>query len=129
MLRTVPVRAEDLGLVSAGQPEPLMIWEEQGGRRVLTDRQESDPETGELLWTVYGMPTLAERPEILAIRTRARHQPVLTQFGPIALDGLAVNIRKDRNGNIAQYWEAAGVRDAGGKGGQRQEHKAEGQPA
>lgn len=123
MLRTLPVAAEMLGLVSAGQPEPAMVWEDVNGRRTQTDRQETDPDTGELIWTVYGMPTLAERPEVLAIRTRARQQPVLTQFGPITVDSLEVNVRIDKAGKLVQYWSAAGVRDASGKQQHRPEHK------
>jgi hypothetical protein len=122
MIRTLPVRAEDLGFVSAGQPEPVMVWEEIGGRRTLTDRQEHD-EQGMPLWTAYLMPTLAERPEVLQVRVAARQQPVLAQFGPVTLDGLVVNVRKNRNGDLVQYWEASGVTDAGQ--GNRREHKQE----
>lgn len=130
MLRTLPVAAEMLGFVSAGQPEPLMIWEEKDGRRQLTDKQEQDDQTGEPIWTCYLLPTTADRPEVLSVRTRGRQQPVLTQFGPVAVDSLEVNVRVDKSGRLAQYWSAAGVRDAG-QGGRKnhQEHKPEGQAA
>ncbi len=55
MIRTLPVAAEMLNLVAAGPCEPVMVWEDQGGRRTLTDRQETDPDTGELVWTAYLM--------------------------------------------------------------------------
>lgn len=112
-LRTIPVAAELLGLVAAGQPEALMIWEERDGRRQLTDRPETDPDTGELLWTAFVMPSAAERPEVLQVRVPARQQPVVTLFGPVALDNLSVNVRIDKSGRLAQYWSAAGIRDAG----------------
>lgn len=128
MIRTLPVRGEELALVSAGQPEPVMIWEEVGGRRTLTDRQELD-DAGQPLWTIYAMPTLADRPEVIQVRVPARQQPVLTQFGPIALEGLMVNVRKNRNGDLVQYWEASGAADAGNghRPQPKQEHKGEGQ--
>lgn len=129
-LRTIPVAAELLGLVSAGQPEPLMRWDEKDGRRVLTDQQEKDEETGEPLWTAYLMPTGADRPEVLSVRVRARQQPVLTQFGPVAVDGLEVNARVGKDGRMAQYWSAAGIRDGAPNGHRpqpKQEHKGEGQ--
>jgi len=111
-LRTIPVAAEMLNLVAAGPCEAVAVWEEKDGRRVLTDRQEHDEETGEPLWTAYVMPTGTDRPEVLSIRVRARQMPVLTQFGPVAVDSLEVNARVDRNGKLAQYWSAAGIRDA-----------------
>jgi hypothetical protein len=144
MLRTLPVDPGPLGFVAAGQPDPVMIWAEQDGRRVLTDRQETDEHTeqcstdctrhtGELLWTAYVLPTAAERPEVLQLRMPAKQQPVLTLFGPVDVVGLEVNVRVDKAGRLAQYWAAAEVRDApqtGRKNGQQhhQEHK-EGQPA
>lgn len=64
MIRTLPIAAEMLNLVSAGQPEPVMVWEDQNGRRVLTDRQEHDDATGEPIWTCCVMPTGTERPEV-----------------------------------------------------------------
>lgn len=117
-LRTIPVAAEMLGLVAAGPCEPLMRWDEKDGRRVLTDHQEKDDDTGELLWTAYVMPTGTDRPEVLSVRVRATHQPVLTQFGPVAVDNLEVNARVGKDGRMAQYWSAAGIRDAAP--GQRQ---------
>ncbi|MHC1559895.1 hypothetical protein ACR9E3_13140 [Actinomycetospora sp. C-140] len=132
MIRTLPIAAEMLNLVSAGQPEPVMVWEDQNGRRVLTDRQEHDSETGEPIWTCYVMPMGTERPEVLQLRVPARQQPVLTQFGPVAVDNLTVNVRVDRAGKLAQYWSAAGIRDAAqpGKRNGHAEHKQpEGQSA
>ena len=35
MLRTLPVSDDQLGLVSAGQPEALMIWDEVGSDELL----------------------------------------------------------------------------------------------
>lgn len=131
MLRNLPVRAEDLGLVSAGQPEAVAVWEEQNGRRVLTDRVEHDEDSGDPLWTCYLMPTAAQRPEVLAVRVPARQQPVLSQFGAVHVDGLEVRVTIDKGGKLAQYWAASGIRDAGqaGRKNGHQEHKPEGQPA
>lgn len=130
MLRSLPVAPELLGFVAAGQPEAVMVWSDEGGRRVLTDKQETD-DAGDALWTVYLMPTLAERPEVIQVRVAARQQPVLGLFSAVAVDGLQVNIRKNKNGDIAQYWEASAVRDAGqpGRKNGHQEHKPEGQAA
>lgn len=124
MIRTLPVNGEALGLVSAGTPEAVMVWEDIAGRRTLTDRQETDPASGQRLWTVYAMPTLAERPEVLQVRVTADQQPVLAMFGPIRLEGLTVNVRKDKSGNLVGYWNATGVADAG-HGNRRQDHKQE----
>ena len=129
-LRTIPVVVVLLGLVAAGQPEPLMRWDERDGRRVLTDQQEKDEQSGELLWTCYVLPSVADRPEVLTVRVAAPHQPVLTLFGPVAVDGLEVNARVGKDGRMAQYWSASGIRDAGpaGKRNGHQEHKQD-QPA
>ena len=128
MLRTLPVHAEPLALVAAGQPEPVAVWEEKDGRRQLTDRVEHDETTGHPLWTCYVMPTAAERPEVLSLRVPAPQQPVLTLFGPVHVEGLEVNVRVDKAGKLAQYWAATGIRDAGHQGrrnGQHGEQKAE----
>lgn len=129
-LRTLPIAAELLGLVAAAQPEALMRWDEKDGRRVLTEHQEKD-DAGDFLWTAYVMPTGTERPEVLQVRVPARQQPVVTQFGPVALDNLEVNVRVGKDGKLAQYWSATSIRDAGqaGKRNGHQEHKPEGQPA
>lgn len=125
MLRTLPVDPAPLNLVSAGTPEALMIWGEENGRRVITDRQETDSHTaqcdpgctrhtGRKLWTCYLMSSSAERPELISVRVPADHQPVLSQFGPVTLVGLEVNVRVGRDGKLAQYWAASEVRDAAG---------------
>ena len=131
MIRTVPVAAEMLGLVAAGSCEPVMIWEDVAGRRTLTDRQEHDDTSGEPVWTAYLMSSAGDRPEVLSVRVPARQQPVLTQFGPVAVDNLEVNVRVDKSGRLAGYWNAAGVRDgaqAGKRNGQV-EHKTDQQAA
>ncbi len=112
MIRTVPVAAEMLGLVAAGPCEPVQVWEDQAGRRTLTDRQETDPDTGELVWTAYLMCQSGDRPEIVQVRVPAPQVPVLTVFGPVAVDSLEVNVRVDKAGKLAGYWSARGVRDA-----------------
>lgn len=112
MIRTVPVAAEMLGLVAAGQPEPVQVWEDVAGRRTLTDRQEHDDISGEPVWTCYLMCQAGDRPEILQVRVPAPQQPVLTLFGPVAVDSLEVNVRVDKAGKLAGYWSARGVRDA-----------------
>lgn len=130
MLRTLPVDPGPLGLVSAGQPDAIYVWEEQGGRRVLTEKPETDDD-GVPLWTCYLMPTAAERPEVLQVRVPAKVQPVVTLFGPIDVAGLEVGVRVDKAGKLAQYWSASEVRDAG-QGHRRngsQEHKAAEAPA
>ena len=112
MIRTVPVAAEMLDLVAAAPPEALMIWAEEGGRRVLTDRQEVD-DAGRRLWTCYAMPRLeGQRPEIIQVRVPADVQPVLTVFGAVAFDSLEVRVNVDKAGKLAGYWSARGVRDA-----------------
>lgn len=123
MLRTLPVNGEALGLVSAGTPEAVMRWDDKDGRRIMSEHQEVDPDTGQRLWTVFAMPTLAERPEVLQVRVTADQQPVLSMFGPIRVEGLSVNVRKDKAGAIVQYWSASSVADAGH--GNRREHKQE----
>src|SRR5690349_15711276 len=37
---SIPVAAEMLGLAAAARPEPLMRWDEKGGRRGVTEHQE-----------------------------------------------------------------------------------------
>lgn len=130
-LRTIPVAPELLGLVAAGQPDPLLKWTEKDGRRTQTDEPERDEQTGDPLWTCYLMPTTAERPEVIQVRVPAKQQPVLGQFSAVAVDNLTVNVRVDKGGKLIQYWAASDVRDAGQqhrRNGQP-EHKAEGQPA
>lgn len=135
MIRTIPVAAELLGLIAAAPCEPLMVWEDQGGRRVLTDRQERDEATDEPVWTAYVMPVVAGvRPEVVSVRVPARQQPVVTHLGPVAFDNLEVRVAVDKGGKLAGYWSAAAIRDAapGTKrnGHQGEQHKqGEHQPA
>ncbi len=131
-LRTLPIAAELLGLVAAGQPDPVVDWVERDGRRQPGD-QARDESTGDLVWTCYLMASTAERPEVLQVRVPAAQQPVLTQFGAVAVDNLEASVRVDKAGRLAQYWAATGIRDAaqpGRKNGQG-EHKpqSEHQPA
>lgn len=129
-LRTLPVAGELLGLVAAAQPEALMVWEERDGRRTLTDRQETDEQSGDPVWTAYLLPTVAERPEVLQVRVPAKQQPVLGQFAAVAVDNLEVSVRVGKSGQLQQYWSAASIRDAGHQGHRpqpKQEHKGEGQ--
>ena len=131
MIRTLPVAAEMLNLVAAGPCEPVMVWEDQGGRRTLTDRQETDPDTGELVWTAYLMCSVGDRPEILQVRTSAPQALALTLFGPVAVDSLAVNVRVDKSGKLAGmagYWSARGVRD-GAQPGRRNGSTSSPEPA
>lgn len=113
MLRTLPIDPAPLNFVSAGTPEPLMVWGEENGRRVLTDRQEKD-EHGTPLWTCYLMPTSAERPEVINVRVPAHHQPVLGQFSAVTAVGLETSVRVGRDGKLAMYWSAAEIRDGSG---------------
>ena len=119
MLRTLPVNAELHGAVATGHVEAVMIWEDQGGRRVLTDRQERDETTGHPLWTVHAMVPTGDRPELLAIRIPAPQQPVVTAFGPVDLHGLEVNVRVGKDGRLAGYWSAVGVADPAQMPGKR----------
>ncbi|MEJ2860558.1 hypothetical protein [Actinomycetospora flava] len=130
-LRTIPVALDQLPLVAAGPCEPQNVWEEQNGRRVLTDRQETDPDTGERLWSAYVMPVGTDRPEVLQVRVRADQQPVVTQFAPVTFDSLEVNVRVGKDGRLAQYFAGRGLRDAAQPGRKNgQDHKQhEGQPA
>lgn len=121
-LRTLPIDAAPLNFVSAGQPEPVMVWEDVAGRRTLTDRQEHD-DHGRPVWTCYVMATTAERPEVISLRVPADQQPVLSQFGPVTLVGLEVNVRVDKAGKLAQYWAASEVRD--GAQGRRHDKPSE----
>ena len=134
MIRNLPVAAELLDLVAAAPCEPLMIWADEGGRRVLTDRQERDEASGDPMWTAYVMPRIeGQRPEIVSVRVPAAQQPVVTQFGPVALDSLEVRVTVDRAGKLAGYWSARSIRDAvqPGKRNGQTDHKpaAEHQPA
>jgi len=129
MLRTLPVNAELLGAVATGHVEAVAIWEDQAGRRVLTDRQERDETTGWPLWTVHAMVPTGDRPELLAIRVPAQQQPVVTAFGPIDLHGLEVNVRVDKAGKLAGYWSAVGVTDPAQAPGKRQSQDSKTEPA
>lgn len=146
MIRTIPVAAEQLGFVAAAPCEPLMVWEDQGGRRVLTDRQERDEHTpqcahdctahtGEPKWNAYVMPAGSNaRPEVLQVQVPARQQPVVTQFGAVAFDDLEVRVAIDKGGKLAGYWSARAIRDAATpaarkNGHQGEQHKGEHQPA
>ena len=132
-LRTIPIALDQLPLVAAGPCEAEYVWDEINGRRTLTDRQATDADTGELLWTGYVMPTGTDRPEVLQVRVRAPHQPVVTTFGAVTLDSLEVNVRVGKDGRLAQYFTGRGLRDAGSNGHRpqpKQENKQhEGQAA
>lgn len=128
MLRTLPIAADRLDAIATGQVEPVMIWADVDGRRQLTDRQEIDETTGELLWTIHALVRTGDRPELLAVRVPAPQCPVVTALGPIDLHGLEVNVRVGKDGKLAAYWSAVGVADPAlaprGNGHKVPEHKA-----
>ena len=129
MIRTIPVDASQLGPVATGHCEAVMIWEDQGGRRVLTDRPELDETTGHPLWTVYVMVPTGDRPELLAVRVPAAQRPVVMAFAPIDLHGLEVAVRVDKAGKLAGYWAAVGVADPAHAPGRRNDQDRQAEPA
>lgn len=132
MIRSVPVDSARLSVVATGHVEPVMKWDRSGDRAVQTDVQERDEITNLLLWTIYLMVAAGDRPEVVAVRVPAEHQPVVTPLGSIDLHGLEVGVRVGRDGKLAGYWSAVGVADpAQMHGGKRphQEKQAEGQAA
>lgn len=132
MIRNLPIAAELLDFVAAGEPEPVMVWTDEGGRRVQSNRQETDEATGDPLFNIFAMTAAGGRPEIVPIRVPAKVQPVLSMFAPLAFDSLEVRVAVDRGGKLAGYWSARGVREVGParkNGHQGGEHKPEGQPA
>ncbi|WP_433781584.1 hypothetical protein ACQPX6_17555 [Actinomycetospora sp. CA-101289] len=112
MIRTVPVDTARLELVAAGEAEPVAVWEDAAdGRRTLTDRQEVDETAGLPLWTIYALVQTGGRPEVLAVRVPARHQPVVTPLAPVDLHGLEVRVSINKSGVLTGYWSAVGIAD------------------
>lgn len=115
MLRTIPVASDRLTLISTGHVNAVNVWAETPeGRRTPTDMQQTDPDTGELLWVVDVMPADQDRGEVVAVQVRAQHMPVLERFAPVVFRDLEAKVSKGRDGSIRLYWSASGAEPARG---------------
>lgn len=115
----LPIDTDRLGIVSTGHVEPVFPWVEgPDGKRRPGSEQERDEATGLPLWVVHGMVPTGERPTLVAVRTPARQAPQVTPLAPVGFERLQATARVNRNtGQLAVYWQAAGVAEARPAGG------------
>lgn len=121
MIREIPVDSDRIELVASGHVVPVPVWAEMpdGSRKLMEDQQAVDEESGELLWNVdvFGESGRAgtERAEVVSVQVRSPYQPTVARFAPISFRELAVRFSKGRDGNLKNYWAAAGVNDPTGQ--------------
>lgn len=100
---------------ATGITDPVMEWEEtpEGKRRPSKDKQARNEDTGMPLWQVevfYVQTSFGRRSTVTAkVQVEAPEEPKLRPLGPVAFDGLRVEVRIDSAGGFAEYWSADGL--------------------
>lgn len=121
MIREVPVDMSRIELVASGHVVPVPVWAEMpdGTRRLMEGEQAKDEQTGQLLWNVdvFGESGEGEdaRAEVVSVQVRSAQQPVVKRFGPIKFRDLTVRFSRGRDGQLRNYWSAAGIEDPTGQ--------------
>lgn len=117
MLRELPVDTTRINFIATGHVNAVNEWIEDGqGGRKLSGNQQRDEETGQLVWVVDAMADgdEFERAEVIGVQVTAPYQPVVKKFAPVPFIGLRVRFSKGRDGNLKNYWSAAGIGDIPG---------------
>lgn len=99
------------GIVNA-----VMEWEKNAeGKRVRTDRQERDPDTGMLKWDVevlYTGSSFGQESTITAnVTVGCADKPNPAPLTPIRFEGLSVSVWVNKANGIAERWEAEAITD------------------
>lgn len=101
---------------ATGISNPVMEWGQNAeGKRMKTETQERDPDTGMPKWDVEVMYTgsnFGQECTITAnVTVGAPEKPAPTPMTPITFEGLWVSVFKNRAGGIAERWEAESIAD------------------
>jgi hypothetical protein len=108
-------------MIGTGVVEARPEWEEKpGGGRRPSDRQARDERTGMPLWgvevmyqqTAYGRVSSV----VGSVTVGALDQPQVSALGPIAFEGLTVEVRALKTGGLVENWAAEKVADPVGPG-------------
>ena len=101
-------------MIGTGVVEARPEWEEKpGGGRRPSDRQARDERTGMPLWgvevmyqqTAYGRVSSV----VGSVTVGALDQPQVSALGPIAFEGLTVEVRALKTGGLVENWSAEKV--------------------
>ncbi len=89
-------------------------WEEKpGGGRRPSDRQARDERTGMPLWGVevmYQQTSYGRVASVVgSVTVGAMDQPQVSALGPIAFEGLTVEVRSLKTGGLVENWAAERV--------------------
>jgi len=103
-------------MTATGIVHPVMEWGQNAeGRRIKTETQERNPETGMPMWDVevlYAGSNFGQASTITAnVTVGAAEQPTPSPLTPIAFDGLSVSLWVNKAGGLAERWEAEVIAD------------------
>ena len=104
-------------MTATGIVEPSMEWEEtpEGKKRPSKDKQARDENTGMPLWNVevlYVTESFGRRSTVAARVTVGHEQePQISPMTPIGFHGLRVEVRTNKAGGFAEYWNAEALMD------------------
>jgi hypothetical protein len=97
---------------ATGIVDAVMEWEEtpEGKRRPSKDKQARNEDTGVSLWQVevlYFQTSFGRRSTVTArVQVEAEVEPNLRSLGPVAFEGLRVEVRINSAGGFVEYWSA-----------------------
>lgn len=119
MIRELPVDSTRIEFIATGHVTAVQEWVEDGnGGRKLSGNQARDEVTGELLWNIDALGESGrdgeERAEVIGVQVTAPYQPVVTKLRPVTFVNLVARFTKGRDGNLRNYWSAAGIKDVPG---------------
>jgi hypothetical protein len=111
MIRNLPVDAERLGLLAAGDATAAPEWAELAdGSRRPTGNQAKDSESGQYIWLVDCLVTGGERAELINVQV-VGDEPKIEPLQAVIFEGLVAAVSKSKKtGLIGMYWSATGVK-------------------
>ena len=95
------------------------VWVEQpGGGRRPSDEQARDEDTGFKLWTVevmYPQVTYGRAATVVAnVQVPSVEQPQVQPMAEVTFEGLRVEVRSNKQGQLFENWFADGISGAAG---------------
>jgi hypothetical protein len=110
------VESKRQSMTATGIVHPVMEWGQNAeGRRIKTETQERNPETGMPMWDVevlYAGSNFGQESTITAnVTVGALEKPTPSPLTPISFDGLSVSLWVNKAGGMAERWEAEAITD------------------
>lgn len=103
------VDADQTDLIATGKVNPVRSWDQDAGG--FSKAQDTDDDTGLPLWDVECMLSDPDafRSDVVGVRVAMQTVPSFQPFTRVQFEGLRVNVRANKQGQLAQYWNASGV--------------------